>query len=231
MSSTVLLVKSISNKNAAISAQKQREIVIRYRGFNDEYQKFLKAAMANANVEVGKNTATNRNVTRKRVANTSASLAYVTKALAKSLETYAKYMSDKSIGTQPQRDSLREYVQNLNEYLNILKHIERGSTTTRTIRGLPVEFKHNITRVKVGKNNYRVTYNDYRANAVALKAGESSINMKGLLSLLRETLSPEFADQLVNAPNVAGPGSLFGAEGGRRKTHKRSHSRRKTRRN
>ena len=227
MSGEPLLKTAIAHKSGLINSRKQDEIVYRYRGFQKAYQALLKTAAANTNVETGKNTNTNRTKSRRDLMSAVDVLILQSKELGKSLNEYAKAMNTGSRGTMEQKDTLREYALLFSEYAKLLATLKRanvGSRWTATPLRPAQEYKHNVTRFRYTNRNGTKKrfeqFNDYRANAVALKVGEKSINMSRLLTLLRSVLDDEYATELTNAPNVS-VGSLFGnTSGGRRKTRK-----------
>ena len=230
MSGEPLLKTAIAHKSGLINSRKQDDIVYRYRGFQKAYQVLLKTAAANTNVETGKNTNTNRTKSRRDLIDAVDVLILQSKELSKSLNEYAKAMNTGSRGTMEQKDTLREYAFLFSEYATLLGTLKRANASGSRWTGTPLrpaqEYKHNVTRFRYTNRNGTKKrfeqFNDYRANAVALKVGEKSINMSRFLTLLRSVLDDEYATELTNAPNV-GVGNLFGNTGGARRKTRKQH--------
>jgi hypothetical protein len=157
--------------------------------------------------------------------------------LGVAIREYAYYMDKKEMGTKEQRDALRGYVPIFfTHYKGNVRRLKEAAERYKRDPANINAYKHNI---RARRN--KTTFENHRANVAGLKygyaTGRDSIDMNRFKKLLIATLPPRWAARLKPNTNV-GVGNFFGKNnnncaskpkgctvmGGKRKTHKRRHT-------
>lgn len=218
---SIPLLSATGNAENATVATYANEIVIFYKRFLESRLNLIHAISLNENAAQKR---TNRTTTTKDLIQLAEIVKYNTNRLQESLRNYKLRVLNKG------KWSISEDNMKLLE-----EYISQLGALARTFERVIVEAK------KFQNGKIKTEYNDkkytkIRQEAYTLKTlgAEASVNVdNGLKKLIKEILPPRQYAKLNESNNVVGPGKLFGnTDGGRRRTHKHRHSRRRhTRRN
>ena len=213
--------KSLSNSTNAIVSTYANDIILDYKNFLKARTNLINAISLN---ETATYEGTSRNVTTKDIIELAQIFKLYAQKLRESLRKYKVSVITKNKITisDTNKEQLDKYISQLQTFTYLLDRLIVDAT----------KFKEG--KLKTASNFKH--YSKQKQNTVVLKysvAAEESMNVDSGLKTLIKNIVPERQSAMLNKPNnIEGPGSLFGSEGGRRKTHKRRHSRRRhTRRN
>lgn len=227
--STEPLLKALKNTQGAISSAKADALLSTYQEFKRARMRLTDSITANYAAETN---GLIRNSTTQGIISNSLTLSLLSERLSKAISDYLSYMEKENLGTVEQRAELKSYRNKFKVYGIKLGTLADKAKLFQKTRGANT-YKHH-------KRNRGATYNNYRANAVALKwkstnivPQDISIVLNQFTDLLRQVLPPRYSAKITPVENV-GVGNLF--NGGKRlltkasKTYKRRTHMRKTRR-
>ena len=222
--STEPLLKAIQNTEGVISSVKADALLNTYLEFKKAHMRLTDSITANYAAETEGIT---RNSTTQEIISNGVALSLLSERLSKAISDYLSYMEKEELGTVEQRNELKSYRNKFKVYgIKLSTLVDKAKLFQKT-RGANT-YKHH-------KRNRGTTYNNYRANAVALKwkstnmgREDISIVLNQFTDLLRVVLPPRYSAKITPVENV-GVGNLF--NGGKRLLTKVSKTRRHIRRN
>jgi hypothetical protein len=225
--STDPLLKAVQNTQGAISSAKADALLSTYQEFKKSHMRLADSITANY---VAETNGSSRNSTTQGIISNALTLSLLSERLSKAIADYLSYMEKENLGTAEQRAELKSYRNKFKVYGIKLGTLGERAKVFQKTRGANT-YKHH-------KRNRGARYNNYRANAVALKwkstnegREDISIVLNQFTDLLRQVLPQHYVAKITPNENV-GVGNLFGnSEGGKRLLTKvyRTHTR-KTRR-
>lgn len=207
--STEPLLKALKNSEGAITSVKADTLLNTYQEFKKAHVRLADSITANY---VAESEGVARNSTTQGIISNALTLSLLSERLSKAISDYLSYMEKNGLGTSEQRGELKSYRNKFKVYgIKLSTLVDRAKIFQKT-RGANT-YKHH-------KRNRGATYNNYRANAVALKwkstnivPEDISIVLNQFTDLLRQILPPRYSAKITPVENV-GVGNLF--NGGRR---------------
>ena len=218
--STDPLLKAVQNTQGAISSAKADALLSTYQEFKKSHMRLADSITANY---VAETNGSSRNSTTQGIISNALTLSLLSERLSKAIADYLSYMEKENLGTAEQRAELKSYRNKFKVYGIKLSTFADKAKLFQKTRGANT-YKHH-------KRNRGATYNNYRANAVALKwkstnivPQDISIVLNQFTDLLRQVLPQRYSAKITPVENV-GVGNLF--NGGRRLLRKvyRTHTR------
>ena len=225
---------AIRNATAVTNSTWATSLRTWYDTFLEGYTALTDAVMADFKAETN---GTSRADTTANIITAADDLAITSDQLKNSIANYADYMRRNGRTNDPLRKELVAYKFQFLYY----------ATRLRELAGKAKSFNTDSDIYKHRKDRKSGTYENYRANAVALKSRAThninSIDLNNFRNLLIKILPERLTANLHKEPNVPNVpiGKLFGnnncstnnerpkctIQGGKRKTHKRRHSRKR----
>lgn len=210
--STEPLLKAVQNTQGAITSAKADALLSTYQEFKKAHMRLADSITANY---VAETNGTPRNSTTNRIITNAQTLSLLSERLSKAIYDYVSYMEKENLGTSDQRAELKSYRTKFKVYGIKLNTLGERAKLFQKTRGANT-YKHH-------KRNKGTTYNNYRANAVALKWKSTNIGREDIsivlnqfTELLRQVLPQRYVAKITPVENVS-VGSLFvNSEGGKR---------------
>jgi hypothetical protein len=215
--STEPLLKALKNTEGAISSVKADALLSTYQEFKKAHMRLTDSITANY---VAETEGALRNSTTQGIISNALTLSLLSERLSKAISDYLSYMEKENLGTVEQRAELKLYRNKFKIYGIKLGTLADKAKVFQKTRGANT-YKHH-------KRNRGATYNNYRANAVALKwkstnivPEDISIVLNQFTDLLRQILPPRYSAKITLNENVSSIGSLYGnSQGGKRSMRK-----------